>query len=179
MAKAKISCVRGFFCSVDFKYETEVEDYIEADTESIDKSSNTGQRTVYINTDDSEYSHQIALEDFQEDDEDALEPSQYEQGMISTPANGKGSSVYYITSTSANNANTNVDTQPQSSQRQMKIIPNATTTTTQNDPDERFLLSCLPTLKRLSNRKNAMARVKIQQLLYEIEFDADMDAVNH
>lgn len=39
------------------------------------------------------------------------------------------------------------------------------------DPDERFLLSCVPIFHRLSNKKNALARLKIQQLLYEIEFD--------
>jgi hypothetical protein len=35
-----------------------------------------------------------------------------------------------------------------------------------NDPDEAYLRSCLPILKRLSNRKNILARLKIQQ-----EFD--------
>lgn len=38
------------------------------------------------------------------------------------------------------------------------------------DPDERFLLSCLPILQRLPNKKNALARLKIQQLLFDIEF---------
>lgn len=48
---------------------------------------------------------------------------------------------------------------------------------TSNDPDERFLLSCVPIFHRLSNKKNALARLKIQQLLYEIEFDGH-DASN-
>lgn len=50
-------------------------------------------------------------------------------------------------------------------------------TTTENytaiattDPDERFLLSCSPILKRLPTKKNALARLKIQQILYNIEF---------
>ncbi|GBP39851.1 hypothetical protein EVAR_29081_1 [Eumeta japonica] len=38
------------------------------------------------------------------------------------------------------------------------------------DPDELFLLSCAPTLKRLNSRQNAVARLKIQQALYEAEF---------
>lgn len=42
------------------------------------------------------------------------------------------------------------------------------------DPDERFLLSCAPILKRLSHKKNAMARLKMQQILYEIEFGEAM-----
>lgn len=42
-----------------------------------------------------------------------------------------------------------------------------------NASDERFLLSCLPNLQRLSNKKNQLARLKIQQLLYDIEFNDD------
>lgn len=38
------------------------------------------------------------------------------------------------------------------------------------DPDERFLLSCAPVFKRLSTQKNALLKLKIQQLLYEVEF---------
>uniref|UniRef100_A0A336LN41 CSON015187 protein n=1 Tax=Culicoides sonorensis TaxID=179676 RepID=A0A336LN41_CULSO len=39
------------------------------------------------------------------------------------------------------------------------------------DSDERFLLSLAPSLKRLNTKKNTMARIKIQQLLFELEFD--------
>ncbi|XP_058056569.1 uncharacterized protein LOC131207950 [Anopheles bellator] len=39
------------------------------------------------------------------------------------------------------------------------------------DPDERFLLSCAPVLQRLSKKKNALVRLKIQQLLYQVEFE--------
>ncbi|XP_049283652.1 uncharacterized protein LOC125763952 [Anopheles funestus] len=39
------------------------------------------------------------------------------------------------------------------------------------DPDERFLLSCAPILRRLPNKKNVLARLKIQQLLFELEYD--------
>lgn len=38
------------------------------------------------------------------------------------------------------------------------------------DSDEKFLLSCAPTLRRLTARQNALARLKIQQLLFDIEF---------
>ncbi|XP_055594006.1 uncharacterized protein LOC129745133 [Uranotaenia lowii] len=40
-----------------------------------------------------------------------------------------------------------------------------------NDADERFLLSCAPILRRLTNKKNQLARLKIQQLLFELEYD--------
>lgn len=38
------------------------------------------------------------------------------------------------------------------------------------ESDEKFLLSCAPALRRLTTRQNALARLKIQQILYEIEF---------
>ncbi|XP_045771488.1 uncharacterized protein LOC123871621 [Maniola jurtina] len=43
------------------------------------------------------------------------------------------------------------------------------------DPDELFLLSCAPTLKRLNPKQNAVARLKIQQVLYEAEFGSQME----
>lgn len=39
------------------------------------------------------------------------------------------------------------------------------------DSDEKFLLSLAPNLRRLNTKKNTMARIKIQQLLFELEFD--------
>lgn len=44
-----------------------------------------------------------------------------------------------------------------------------------DDPDEKFLMSCLPVLKRLSNKKNALLKLKIQTLLFEVEFGDDND----
>ncbi|XP_068632127.1 uncharacterized protein [Battus philenor] len=43
------------------------------------------------------------------------------------------------------------------------------------DPDELFLLSCSSTLKRLNSKQNAVARLKIQQVLYEAEFGTQME----
>lgn len=60
---------------------------------------------------------------------------------------------------------------------QQSIVINAKASTSSqahnNGSDERFLLSCLPNLQRLSNKKNQLARLKIQQLLYDIEFSDD------
>lgn len=47
-----------------------------------------------------------------------------------------------------------------------------------NDADERFLLSCLPTLQRLPKKKNALARLKIQQTLFDLEFEEEMDGLS-
>lgn len=43
--------------------------------------------------------------------------------------------------------------------------------TTSKDQDEAFLQSILPILKRLPKKKNILARLKIQQILFELEFD--------
>lgn len=40
-----------------------------------------------------------------------------------------------------------------------------------SDSDEKFLLSCAPILRRLPNKKNQLARLRIQQLLFELEYD--------
>lgn len=153
---------------MEFKYESE--DYIDGETESIDKSSSLGQQIVC------EYAHQIEVDEYHEDEEDALDTSQYEQRLVSTSGNSKSSSVYYISAPANNSSTTNMDTQPQSSQqRQPKLISSATVSAPHSDPDERFLLSCLPSLKRLSTQKNALARFKIQELLYQIEFDEYSD----
>lgn len=116
------------------------------------------------------------MDEYNEDqlEDDGLEAQQYEQRIMTTNINTKGlkgdnSSVYYISAPTSNSSMNN-DSQLQSPQRQTKIITQSQASSN-NDPDERFLLSCLPILKRLPNKKNALARLKIQQLLFEIEFD--------
>lgn len=42
-----------------------------------------------------------------------------------------------------------------------------------NDADELFLLSCLPALKSLCPRKNMMAKMKIQKILFDFQFGDD------
>lgn len=46
----------------------------------------------------------------------------------------------------------------------------AITNACHTDSNEKFLLSCAPILRRLSDKKNCLARLRIQQILYEIEF---------
>ncbi|XP_075153581.1 uncharacterized protein LOC142227117 [Haematobia irritans] len=41
------------------------------------------------------------------------------------------------------------------------------------DSDEKFLLSCAPAMRRLTNKQNARARLEIQQILFDIEFGSD------
>lgn len=166
------------YFSAEDKYEGD--DYIEtitADSESADKlqSNNLNQQIVCINS-DGEYQHQIEVDEYNEEqlEEDALDSSQYER--LSANVSNKGmknensSSVYYI-STPASNSSVNNDTHLHTSPRQAKIIAQTHQVSSHSDPDEKFLLSCLPVLKRLNTKKNALARMRIQQLLYEIEFE--------
>lgn len=46
---------------------------------------------------------------------------------------------------------------------------------TRTDPDELFLLSCAPSLKRLNAKQNSLTRLKIQQVLLEAEFGSQME----
>lgn len=129
--------------------------------------------------DDGEYrQNHIEIDDYNEDiDEDGCcveGTTQYEQ--VSNDKSSKTDSVYILNGPS-NSANVNNDVSMQNTGRQSKIFAQSQQQS-QNDPDERFLLSCLPILKRLPNKKNALARLKIQQLLYDIEFD-EYDAIGH
>lgn len=40
----------------------------------------------------------------------------------------------------------------------------------EHDADEQFLLSYLQTLKRMTPKQNAIAKIKIQQVLFDVEF---------
>ncbi|XP_001867033.2 uncharacterized protein LOC6050421 [Culex quinquefasciatus] len=67
-----------------------------------------------------------------------------------------------------------VTTVPVVESSQQVVAPSPATVAI-TDPDERFLLSCAPVLKRLSTQKNALVKLKIQQLLYEVEFGDPFD----
>lgn len=41
------------------------------------------------------------------------------------------------------------------------------------DPDERYLLSCLPAFKRLTPQQKALVRIGIEKLFYEVEFELE------
>lgn len=41
------------------------------------------------------------------------------------------------------------------------------------DPDERYLLSCLPAFKRLTPQQKARIRIGIEKLFYEVEFESE------
>lgn len=153
------------------------EEYIEtitADTESDDKP-NPNQQIVCINTDVAEYSHQIEVEEYNEDQEledTGLDSSQYAPVTLNNSSNKKGessSSVYYITGTNNHSTPSN-DVQMQNSPRQTKPTPPVSAMKGSN---EHFMLSCVANLERLSTKKCALARLRIQQLLFEIEFEDD------
>lgn len=46
------------------------------------------------------------------------------------------------------------------------------------DPDERYLLSCLPAFKRLTPQQKGLIRMGIERLFYEVEFQNDEEPKN-
>lgn len=46
------------------------------------------------------------------------------------------------------------------------------------DPDERYLMSCLPTFKRFNAQQKAYVRMAIEKLFYEVEFEDASDPKN-
>jgi hypothetical protein len=46
------------------------------------------------------------------------------------------------------------------------------------DPDERYLLSCLPAFKRLTPQQKGLIRMGIERLFYEVEFQNDDEPRN-
>lgn len=52
-----------------------------------------------------------------------------------------------------------------------KVTAAATTAKNIIDPDERYLMSCLPAFKRFSTQQKAFVRMGIERLFYEVEFE--------
>lgn len=144
-----------------------------ADGDLVDESGRklSNQQIVCISTDDSEYRHQIEIDEYNDEqlEVDALDTTAYERIPTIKSSDKSGKNVF-ILSAANSTASSNMD-HSQSSRHNSKYSSQSQQSSTQNDPDERFLLSCAPILKRLSNKKNALARLKIQQLLFDIEFD--------
>lgn len=135
----------------------------------------SNHQIVCISTDENEY-RQIEIDEYNEDqlEEDALDTSGYER-VPNIKSSDKSEKNVFILSAANSTASSNMD-QSQSSSQNSRHNSQPQQGSTQNDPDERFLLSCAPILKRLSNKKNALARLKIQQLLFDIEFDEYAEA---
>jgi hypothetical protein len=54
----------------------------------------------------------------------------------------------------------------------VQVMPTSISTSDPSgDDNEKFLLSCLPTMRRLTIRQNVLARLRIQQILFNIEFE--------
>lgn len=149
------------------------DEYIEtinADGEFVDASGRKLSNQHIVCIDENEYRHQIEIDEYNDEqlEEDALDTTTYER--IPTIKADKSEKNVFILSAANSTASSSMD-QSQSSRQQSKYNSQPQQSSAQNDPDERFLLSCAPILKRLPNKKNALARLKIQQLLFDIEFD--------
>lgn len=67
----------------------------------------------------------------------------------------------------------NIEIQPQEA-------PTAVTSPAKNivDPDERYLMSCLPAFKRFTPQQKAFVRMGIERLFYEVEFENVSESKN-
>lgn len=158
------------------------EEYIE--TFNIDESGGLkqadgmNQQIVCITGDDNNY-RQIEIEEYNEDqlEEDCLDGStSYERLPSGVSQKQQKNENVYILSGTAHSSISSQDEPTPTTMRHNKILNSqAHQMAMHNDPDERFLLSCLPIMKRLPNKKNALARLKIQQLLFDIEFENDVN----
>lgn len=151
------------------KYELDTEFMVERDIDGMPSklSSFNSQQQHHIlcvnETDPIEYhSEQIEIQEY-----DELDEEEEEEHDTSTVVSTKGRSDVNRSQSSHVNANT------ESHHSTQLPKPSTSAQYHSNDPDERFLLSCLPIFQRLSNKKNALARLKIQQLLFDIEFNDD------
>lgn len=88
---------------------------------------------------------------------------------VDTRSNHSNTSTTNTTTATAlianNQQNTNIEIDHSLSTESIVTSSNHVT-----DSDERFLLSCAQSLRRLTPKQNGLARLKIQQILYEIEF---------
>lgn len=179
-----------FTNSEEGKYTDET--YFESvdDSETIVPTNNgkistapMSQHIVCISPGDEYRQHQIEIDEYSEDLEDDGTGGNTTYEQISNDKNIKSDNNVYILNTSTGGSNPLSDASAQNQQRQSKVYGQShqitSVSSTYNDPDERFLLSCLPILKRLSNKKNALARLKIQQLLYDIEFEEYSEMSSH
>lgn len=158
----------------DSKYEINSEFMVERDSDgapakltSTNTMYNHQQHVFCLNeSDQNEYlSEHIEIEDYH-DEQYEEEDDENDSSMVAVMTAAERSDANR-SQTSANTANT------ESHQQTVNLKPETSSLYHSHDPDERFLLSCLPIFQRLSNKKNALARLKIQQLLFDIEFSDD------
>ncbi|CAG9798655.1 unnamed protein product [Chironomus riparius] len=76
-------------------------------------------------------------------------------------------SSYHQQSFKTENLESHIHTLPSSSQQKHVV-----------DPDERYLLSCLPAFKRLTPQQKGLIRMGIERLFYEVEFQNDDEPRN-
>ncbi|XDV11362.1 hypothetical protein PO909_000325 [Leuciscus waleckii] len=55
--------------------------------------------------------------------------------------------------------------------RRRRVVSASPSASQEKDPDQAFLDSLLPALKRMSIQKNAATKLKMHQMIYEAEFE--------
>lgn len=124
--------------------------------------------------------HFQSMEDDKDNDNSNLSPS---TSSLSSPINiatGSGISKQYSINSSADTEDVQLKKRRRISNDSTdlllvktldKHLNKDTDPEIENDDNRLFCLSLVPTLKLLNPRKNALARIKIQQLLFDITYD--------
>ncbi|XP_063699622.1 uncharacterized protein LOC134830162 [Culicoides brevitarsis] len=134
------------------------------------KSRNVVSNIIYIQNDTDELGTQYIRA---MDDEVAVESNEDEEMEDGSLTNPKTETVEIIPTET--DENTETYTIEEATETNVKFNHRTSASSGFNeqnlDSDERFLISLAPTLRRLDTKKNTLARIKIQQLLFELEFD--------
>lgn len=141
--------------------QLESENFTEADTQE-DSSAHGMEESYNENTYDENVDNIPDEEVIRQDVANTPKSSLFtSKKQTHTEQNYSGKSTY--TQNSKKNKSQNID------DKLMNII------TKPDDADEQFMLSCVPILKRLTPRKAMIARIQIQQLLFNLEFETTSD----
>lgn len=149
-------------------------------------NQNKGHIVCIAHPNENEFqAHHIEIDEYSEerlddDDEHIIEQSIGKEHKKIIGQDGHIYNPLYITGELEGQQETGHSQQHQQQQthQQMQSQNGQPKNTYTNDSDERFLLSCLSTLQRLPKKKNALARLKIQQILFDLEFEEAIDGTN-
>lgn len=149
----------------DMKYEMD-EYIVERDSDGVPSKLTTGS----FNT---QQHHIICVNDTDPNDyhSEQIEITEYDELGEEEEENEMSTMVTAPTRSEVSRSQSGI-TEPQHT-TSSHSKPSTSSQCHSNGSDERFLLSCLPALQRLSHKENALARMKIQQLLFDIEFNGD------
>lgn len=123
------------------------------------------------------YEIQIRNNEVEVDEENLIYKDDDEENQLIEQASGEiDEEVYLLDSTSPkqelrNEAETLTTFEISNPEKSSGDIENSGSNRNITDPDERYLMSCLPTFKRFNAQQKGYVRMAIEKLFYEVEFE--------